>query len=240
MGAVGLDKVFVTVNNNYRIQDKTTGAALSTVSIDTFWTSTGASGSFDPRIQFDPYQQRWLLTAVSNAQTANSSVLVGLSDTADPQGSYTLFRVIVGCAAGAAGCNANGEWADFPMLGFNKNWIAVGWNQFTINTSAFIAGKMLVIDYPSLLTGTAIGSIFSNASAATGFCMHPATTFSATEETLFVPTHQRAPAHFIACIASLGHLQRRSSRSTPLRVSVLEAAGRSRAATIFRNSVFPV
>jgi hypothetical protein len=192
MGAVGLDKVFVTVNNNYRIQDKTTGAALSTVSIDTFWTSTGASGSFDPRIQFDPYQQRWLLTAVSNAQTANSSVLVGLSDTADPQGSYTLFRVIVGCAAGAAGCNANGEWADFPMLGFNKNWIAVGWNQFTINTSAFIAGKMLVIDYPSLLTGTAIGSIFSNASAATGFCMHPATTFSATEETLFVPTHQQS------------------------------------------------
>jgi hypothetical protein len=192
MGAVGLDKVFVTVNNNYRIQDKATGTALSTVSIDTFWSSTGASGSFDPRVQFDPYQQRWLLTVVSNAVTANSSVLVGVSDTADPQGSYTLFRIIVGCAPGAGGCNANGEWADFPMLGFNKNWIAVGWNQFTINTSAFVSGKMLVLDYPTLRTGTAVGTIFSNASAATGFCMHPATTFSNTEETLFVPTHQQS------------------------------------------------
>ncbi|HEX8354272.1 MAG TPA: hypothetical protein VF611_15290, partial [Pyrinomonadaceae bacterium] len=192
MGAVGLDKVFVNVNNNYRVQNKTTGAALSTVSIDTFWASTGATGVFDPRVQFDPYQGRWLLSAVANAQTPNSSVLVGVSDTSDPQGTYTLFRIVVGCAAGAAGCNAQGEWADFPMLGFNKNWVAIGWNQFTINTSAFVAGKMLVLDYPTLRAGTAGGTIFTNANAATGFCMHPATTFSSTEETLYVPTHQQS------------------------------------------------
>ncbi len=190
MGAVGFDKVFVNVNNNYRVQNKATGAPLSTVSIDTFWTSTGATGVFDPRIQFDPYQNRWLLSAVSNAQTANSSVLVGVSDTSDPQGAYTLFRIVVGCAPGAAGCNAQGEWADFPMLGFNKNWIAVGWNQFTINTSAFVSGKMLVLDYPTLRTGTANGTLFTNASGGDGdFCMHPATTLSATEETLYVPAH---------------------------------------------------
>jgi hypothetical protein len=192
MGAVGIDKVFTNVNNNYRVHDKTTGAALSTVSIDTFWSSSGATGVFDPRVQYDPYQNRWLLSAVANAQTANSSVLVGISDTSDPQGAYTLFRLVVGCAAGAADCNAQGEWADFPMLGFNKNWIAIGWNQFTINTSAFIAGKMLVIDYPTARTGTASGTLFSNASAATGFCMHPVTTFSATEATLYVPTHQQS------------------------------------------------
>ncbi len=192
MGAVGLDKVLVTVNNNYKIQDKTTGAQLSLASIDAFWAATGATGVFDPRVQYDPYQNRWLLTAVSNAQTANSSVVVGISNTSDPQGAYTLFRFIVGCAAGAAGCNAQGEWADFPMLGFNKNWIAIGWNQFTINTGAFVGGKMLMLDYPTLRIGAAGGTIFTNASAATGFCMHPATTFSSTEETLYVPTHQQS------------------------------------------------
>lgn len=190
MGAVGLDKVFVTVNNNYRVQNKATGAALSTVSIDTFWASTGASGAFDPRVQYDPYNNRWILAAVSNAQTANSSVLVGISQTSDPEGLYTLFRVIVGCAAGAPGCNANGEWADFPMVGFNKNWVAIGWNPFTINTNAFIAGKVLVLDYPTLRTGTAVGSLFSGISAANaGFCIHPATTFSTTEETLYAAAH---------------------------------------------------
>ncbi len=190
MGAVGIDKVFTNVNNNYRVHNKTTGAPLSTVSIDTFWAATGATGIFDPRVQYDPYNNRWLLSAVSNAQTANSSVLVGVSQTSDPNGAYILFRFIVGCAAGAVGCNANGEWADFPMLGFNKNWVAIGWNQFTINTSAFVAGKMLVLDYPTLRTGTDAGTVFTNASSATGFCMHPATTFSSTEETLYAPTHQ--------------------------------------------------
>jgi hypothetical protein len=192
MGAVGLDKVFTTLNNNYRVHNKLTGAPLSTVSGDTFWSSTGGTGTFDPRVQYDPYQNRWLINAVSNAGTANSSILVGVSDTSDPQGTYTLYRVIVGCAAGAVGCNAGGEWADFPMLGFNKKWVAIGWNQFTSSTNAFVGGKMLVLDYPTLRTGTAAGTIFSNPSAATGFCMHPATTFSATEETLYVPAHQQS------------------------------------------------
>ncbi|HEU4479242.1 MAG TPA: lamin tail domain-containing protein [Pyrinomonadaceae bacterium] len=188
MGAVGINKVVSYLNNNLVVHNKTTGARLSVVGHDAFWASTGATGLFDPRIQYDPYQNRFLIAAVSNALTANSSIVVGISDTSDPEGTYTLFRFIVGCGPGA-GCG-QGEWADFPMLGFNKKWIAVGVNQFTINSSAFVAGKMLVLDYPALRTGTSNANIFTNASSATGFCMHPATTFSATEETLFVPTHQ--------------------------------------------------
>jgi hypothetical protein len=190
-GAIGPDKIFVNVNNNYRVQNKTTGAALSTVSINTFWSSTGASGVFDPRVQYDPYNNRWIVAAVSNSMTANSSVLVGISATSDPQGTFTLFRFTVGCAAGAADCNASGEWADFPMLGFNKNWIAVGWNQFA-NSGTGVAGKLLVLDYPSLRTGTATSTIFTVTSATNpaNFCMHPALTLSATEDALYVPVHQ--------------------------------------------------
>lgn len=105
MGAVGPDKVFVNVNSNYRVQDKTTGAALSTVSIETFWSSTGASGIFDPRVQYDPYNNRWILAATSNSGTGNSSILVGLSATSDPLGSFTLFRFKVGCVSGDPNCN---------------------------------------------------------------------------------------------------------------------------------------
>jgi hypothetical protein len=190
MGAVGLDKVVTMVNNNLVIQNKATGAVLSLVGMTSFWAAAGGTGHFDPRIQYDPYNNRWLVAAVSNAQTANSSVLVGVSNTPDPQGTFTLFRFIVGCAPGSPGCNAQGGWADFPMLGFNKNWLVVTWNQFTINTLAFTDGRALVLDYPTLRGGTAIGSIFTGVSAAIGgFCMHPATTFSPTENTLYLPTH---------------------------------------------------
>src|SRR6266849_3944071 len=191
MGAVGPDKLFVNVNSNYRVQDKTTGAALSTVSIETFWSSSGASGVFDPRVQYDPYNNRWIVAATSNSGTANSSVLVGVSATSDPMGTFTLFRFTVGCAAGAPNCDAGGETVDFPMLGFNKNWVAVGWNQFQIIGGAVVSGKILAIDYPTLRTGTATSTIFTTTLAANSaaFCMHPTTTLSATEDTLYVPAH---------------------------------------------------
>lgn len=191
MGAVGLDKIMSFVNNNMVIQDKATGSVLSIVGITSFFSSTGATGVFDPRVLYDPYNNRWILGATSNAQTANSSVIVGISDSPDPQGTFTLFRFIVGCAAGSAGCNAQGAWADFPMLGFNKNWLVVSWNQFTINTLTFTEGRALAIDYPTVRTaGTANATLFTNIIAGVGgFCLHPATTFSATEGTLYLPTH---------------------------------------------------
>ena len=190
MGAVGLDKVVTMLNNNMVIQDKATGSVLSLVSLTSFWSPAGGSSHFDPRVQYDPYNNRWLVAAVSNAQSANSSVLVGVSNSPDPQGTFTLFRFIVGCAPGSPGCNAQGGWADFPMLGFNKNWVVVAWNQFTINTGAFTDGRALVLDYPTARTGTAVATVFAGATAAIGgFCLHPATTFSATEESLYIPTH---------------------------------------------------
>ena len=202
-GAVGATRIVSTLNSNYRIQNKADGATLSTVSIDGFWaplnsatpgpapTPSPVAGVFDPRIQYDPYTGggRWIVAAVSNSRSASASVLVGISATSDPQGTFTLYRFVVGCAAGAAGCDANGEWADFPMLGFNKNWIAVGWNQFrTAGNQGFVAGKMLMLDYPALVGGTSTSMIFT-ANLGEGFCMHPATTYSPTEETLYVPAH---------------------------------------------------
>src|SRR2546423_1047708 len=62
-GAVGPLNIFSTLNSNYRIQNKTTGAMLSTVAMNTFWeplnsatpgpspTPAAVSGAFHPRIQ---------------------------------------------------------------------------------------------------------------------------------------------------------------------------------------------
>lgn len=41
-GAVGRDRLMVTLNNNYVIQRKSDGAVLSTQSISSFWAAAGA------------------------------------------------------------------------------------------------------------------------------------------------------------------------------------------------------
>ncbi|HEX7314448.1 MAG TPA: hypothetical protein VF297_11020 [Pyrinomonadaceae bacterium] len=192
-GAVGLDRVFTNTNSNYRIHDKATGAALSTVSADIFWAGSGGTGFFDPQIVYDPYNQRWILAIASNSGTATSSIEIAVSQTSDPAGSYNVFRYIVGCAGGAAGCDAQGEWADFPMIGFNKNWIAVGMNMFQIVGTGAGGGqlnnndKTLVIDYPAARANVSTATLFSG--AAIGFCNYPVTTYSATEETLYLAQH---------------------------------------------------
>ncbi len=189
-GAVGRDadnKVFVTLNNNFRVQNKTTGATISTVSMPNFWTSTGSTNPFDPRVLYDPYNDRWIVAAVSNAGSAATSILVGVSQTSDPGGAYFLFRV----AARVGTDIANVNFADFPMLGFNKNWIVVSINMFNGVSGAFSDGRSLVIDYAALRTNTFTATYFFGVAAGNaGFCMHPATTYSATEATEYLVAHQ--------------------------------------------------
>jgi hypothetical protein len=193
MGAVGVDKVFTQTNSNFRIHDKTTGAPLSTVNSDTFWAPAGGTGVFDPRVLYDPYNNRWIVAITSNPQTANASIEVGISDTSDPQGTYHLYRFIVGCAAGGispitgAACNAGGEWADFPMIGFSKGWVGITWNQFTTSTTAFIAGRGIFIDYPNLRNGPASPTAFTV--SGFNFCTHPATTLDPNVVNLSLVAH---------------------------------------------------
>ena len=186
-GAVAPDsvnRVFTTLNNNYRIQDKTGTQIGSDVSMTNFWAPTGAVSPFDPRVQYDPYNDRWILAGVSNAQTANTSILIGISQTSDPGGSYFLFRIPARIVSDPAAVN----FADFPMLGFNKNWVVVSINMFS---NVFVDGRSLVIDYATLRTGVTSGTYFTGVSAANaGFCMHPATTYSATENTEYLVAHQ--------------------------------------------------
>jgi hypothetical protein len=175
-GAVGLTQIFTTLNNNYVLQDKVTGVQSGAVSMDTFWAGIGASGPFDPRVQYDPYNDRWIVSAVSNAVSANSSVLVGVSQTGNPGGLYFTFRVDYD--------STNTNWADFPVMGFNKNWVAIGINSVPQPGPA-IANKTFVFDYAQLRAGTLGGTVFSG----TDVCATPVVTYSNSENTLYVISH---------------------------------------------------
>jgi hypothetical protein len=176
-GAVGPDRILEGLNNNYRVFDKATGAILSTVSISTFWAATGAGSVFDPKTLYDPVAQRWIAVALSDAHSTASSILVGVSQTSDPNGAWNLFRVL--------GDNTGVNWVDFPNVGFNPSWIAVNVNLFTVSSSTANGSRCLIMDYAQARAGTFAGA-YAN---GTGFCSSPVATASATEPTLYVPTH---------------------------------------------------
>lgn len=180
-GAIGLTKIMVTLNNNIRIITKSTGAPVSTVSLTSFFSSTGATGVFDPKVVYDPYNDRWIFTAMSDAATASSSLLLAVSATGDPSGSWYLSRIILGTAT---------LWADFPCIGFNKNWIAISVNMFTISGGTFSSGTVVTYDYAAARAGTFTTTAFTGiTSSSGGFCIHPVVTYSSTQDTLFLASH---------------------------------------------------
>ncbi|HEV2762222.1 MAG TPA: hypothetical protein VGV38_04440, partial [Pyrinomonadaceae bacterium] len=151
-GAVGLTRSVSVTNNNYRVYEKLTGAPVSTVGIQTFWAPLAppagnpAETIFDPRVQYDPYNDRfihWVLSGV-NGIGANNRLLIAVSQTGDPNGTYNYYSYTVG---------TSNLGADFPTVGFNKNWLVVGLNMFAVAAGGVTQGNLITIDYPAARSG---------------------------------------------------------------------------------------
>ncbi len=177
-GAVGPTKVMQGCNNNYRVLDKSTGAVINTVGTATFWAPVVAMNEraslTDPRMAYDPYANRWL-AAMQTYTTGAGKLLVAVSLTSDPNGAWYLYNFNTGYTI------------DYPILGFNKNWISVSVNRYS-NIGLFQRGINLVVNYPLAQGGTGTGTIFTLPSNS-GFCASPCLTYSNTSDTLYAVTH---------------------------------------------------
>jgi uncharacterized repeat protein (TIGR01451 family) len=176
-GAVGPNHLMTVLNTQIRIQDRT-GVALSTASMDGFWASLGNPRAFDPKILYDPYGGRWVFAASANGNTTSSAVLIGVSQTSDPTGMWNLFSVDADAT--------NATWADFTSVGFNKDWIVVNMNMFTVNAGAFRQSNIWVFTKASLynnITPSAPFKLFTETNTST---LVPVMTYDATLATLYL------------------------------------------------------
>jgi hypothetical protein len=146
-GAPGPDKLLVTVNGTVRVQQKSDGAVLSTMGLSTFF-NTGAI-VFDPHVLYDPYANHWIVVAVANAESPVANVLLAVSLTSDPAGDWNQYSVDVDAA--------NANWADYPMIGFNKSWIVVSVNLYTVAGDAFAGTQTYAFDKQKAYDGAASG-----------------------------------------------------------------------------------
>jgi hypothetical protein len=178
-GAVGRDELMVALNSNYVIQRKSDGALLSRMSMDEFWKPVGATHPFDPRVLYDPYSDRWLVSAGDDPLLASSKILYGISETGNPLGRWDLYSL----PADRSGAT----WADFPTLGFSRNTVAIGVNMFTTGGLTYAGGRLIALDYANLRAGGNGSPVDLN--VPDGFALQPVSTYSATEGTLYVVEH---------------------------------------------------
>jgi hypothetical protein len=176
-GAVGPTHLMTTLNSQVRIQSRS-GSTISTFTLSSFFLSAYPSLTdvYDPRLVYDPYGGRWVFVSVAQGHTANSVVLVAVSDTSDPTQNWTIYEFPA---------DLNGTtWADYPLVGFNKNWIAITANMFSVGGNSFAKASIYVLKKAQVYSQSNADLFQFDEPGLAGFM--PVTTYDASLSDLFV------------------------------------------------------
>lgn len=175
-GAVGPNHVMVTLNTEVRIQDRNS-SVISTVALSTFWDGFFDRRPFDPKILYDHMSARWMFTVMADPAFATSSVLIAVSQTSDPTGFWDIYRVDADAS--------NLGWADYPSIGYNKDWIVIQVNMFTVSGSDYTGSNIYVFDKGDLYSGgSGLFTLFQDFSG--GFSQVPAISYDDTLSTMYL------------------------------------------------------
>ncbi|MEW6199874.1 MAG: hypothetical protein AB1601_14575 [Planctomycetota bacterium] len=142
-GAVGPRHYVETVNRNFAVYDKATGAQLVNILLGAFLP--GSNG--DPRTVFDHHSGRWIVHVTDFSATATVFLAVSLTD--DPTGDWfkTSFKTNTG--------GDEGRWPDYPTLGVDAHGIYI--------TAYMVGGSAMTIfaldKAPLVATPPSLGTI---------------------------------------------------------------------------------
>jgi hypothetical protein len=178
-GAVGPNHLMVALNTEVRIQTRS-GAEVSRMSLGAWWaqTLTGISNVFDPRVVYDNYRGRWIFSANNDPVGPNASLLLAVSASSDPTGTW--FRRSIALPTTSV-------FADLPMVGFNTNWIVLAADTYNETTFDFVSAEVYVFNKNNL---------YSNGTLAP-------TRFSTTEIASLVPVVTYDPTNGINYLVSV-------------------------------------
>jgi alpha-tubulin suppressor-like RCC1 family protein len=138
-GAVGPDRIMVTLNSQVVFQEKGNGQQLSApVSQLNFWGGVpNLTKVVDPIAVFDPYSNRWFVAAIPSG---GGTLLLAISHTSAPTSDWHdwyQWSVPTG-----------GPSIDQPKIGFNGKWIVVQGD-----SGNPVYSKIFVFDKASMIAG---------------------------------------------------------------------------------------
>jgi hypothetical protein len=148
--AAGPYNLLEMVNSSGSIWSKSTYNGFppeAEVDLNAFYGVDGTPyGIGDARVQYDFGTGRWFASALAFAtSTFSSRVLLAVSDSFEPDGSWTVYQV---------GPTTSGIAEDQPSLGVSTDKVVLSWNDFnTSSTNPFVGAETWVIQKSAVLAG---------------------------------------------------------------------------------------
>ena len=156
MGAAGPSHLVSLLNSDFGVFDKSTGALLDNVDLQSFWASLGtgpgepADFPFDPKVLYDQHSGRFFAITLGSGTAPDSWVMVAVSSSSDPTGAWNKWAIDAD-RDNDAQLFFNG--ADYPGLGIDGTNLYITANMFD-NTDNYRYSKVWVIPKGQLLAGS--------------------------------------------------------------------------------------
>ena len=156
MGAVGPNHLVSLLNSDFGVFDKTTGAVLQKIPLQSFWASLGTAAGepanfpFDTKILYDTSSGRFVAITLGGLSAPGSWVMIAVSSTSDPTGAWSKWAIDADKDNNVQMFNNS---ADFPGLGVDAFNIYVTANMFS-NSGFFQYSKIWVLPKAQLLSGS--------------------------------------------------------------------------------------
>jgi hypothetical protein len=165
--------VLESVNDVLRVYDRAGNALTGVVDLNTFYgyppainRSTGLRGPFvtDPSCHFDPDTRRWFnvvltleVVPATGAFTGPNHIDIAVSQTADPTGTWTIYRLPVQ-NDGTQGtpnhhCAGGPCLGDFPHIGADRHGFFVTTNEYPFFADGFHAAQVYAFSKAALAAG---------------------------------------------------------------------------------------
>lgn len=107
-------KIVSTINSTVQVYSAE-GELLESMSLATFGSDLELSGNkFDPRVQYDPTADRFVLTYLNGTNAKQSNLTIAFSQTNDPAGDWNLYYL-------PGNPLSDSSWSDYPMISITEN-----------------------------------------------------------------------------------------------------------------------
>jgi hypothetical protein len=140
-GAVGPQHVVAASNDGIIVQDRAGSVVAPRVSLAQFFSDPTISGGdyYDPRILYDATNDRWVLAALYDQKNHDSTLLVAVTDSGNPAGTWRRYRIATNPRGGDA--------ADFTRMGMTTD-------RYVITANDDFGAEIWSVTKSSLYTGT--------------------------------------------------------------------------------------
>ncbi len=177
IGAAGHSRVIAVVNT--MIESRNKGGALKwRTSLQNFFSDAGATTfTFDPKIVYDPYEDRFVVVTLERVQGTSSAgpdnesrIFLAVSKSGNPKTPTARDWYYLSIDAKQTVFGSFDGWADYPGLEVDEEAVYVTANIFTFNPFGFYGGnRVWIVGKDGFYDGDAASAGVYDPAGASGF-----------------------------------------------------------------------